>query len=166
MTSVPPLASIRAMVESLSDGIVTDEETVARYLRRTVNEVESLGQLINDLFELSQLDSGHLDLHIEMASLDDLISDTLESMSAQATAKRVGLAGSVSEGQLQIVMDTRRVQRALQPCAELDTSYSPRRYSQYRCLGRWRSCTCDGYGYWRRYRGVGSRDAVRPLLSE
>jgi signal transduction histidine kinase len=108
-----PLASIRAMVESLSDGVVTDEPTVARYLQRTVSEVESLGQLINDLFEVSQLDSGLLELHVESASLDDVISDTLEGMAAQAGEKRLSLDGAVTGGPFQVQMDTRRVQRAL-----------------------------------------------------
>ena len=55
-----PLASIRAMVESLTDGVVQDQATVKRYLRTTLTEVENLGQLVNDLFELSQIDAGML----------------------------------------------------------------------------------------------------------
>ena len=48
------LASIQAMVESINDGVVSDEETVKRYMRSTQTEVENLNQLINDLFELAQ----------------------------------------------------------------------------------------------------------------
>ena len=108
-----PLASIRAMVESMSDGVVTDEGTVTRYLQRTVAEVESLGQLINDLFELSQLDAGLLQLHLEVASLDDIISDTLESMSAQAMVKHLRLGGEVNGGPLEVEVDTHCVHRVL-----------------------------------------------------
>ena len=108
-----PLASIRAMVESLSDGVVTDPETVRRYLRRTVAEVENLGQLISDLFELSQLDAGMLELHVELASVDDLVSDTLESLTPQATVKHVQLSGDIDGGPFQAEIDPRRVQRVL-----------------------------------------------------
>jgi signal transduction histidine kinase len=108
-----PLASIRAMVESLSDGVVTDPETVERYLRRTVVEVESLNQLISDLFELSQLDAGMLELHLELASMDDLISDTLESLMPQAMVKHIELSGNVDGGPIQAELDPRRVQRVL-----------------------------------------------------
>ena len=37
-----PLASIRAMIESINDGVVSDEETVRRYLRIMQSEVENL----------------------------------------------------------------------------------------------------------------------------
>jgi signal transduction histidine kinase len=110
-----PLASIRAMVESINDGVVSDQGTVRRYLRTIETEVENLSQLINDLFELSQMEAGTLELHLESSSLTDLISDTLESMSAQATAggRHLNLKGSVDGEVPSVVMDARRVQRVL-----------------------------------------------------
>ena len=108
-----PLGSIRAMVESINDGVVEDPETVSRYLRSTQSEVERLSQLINDLFELSQMDAGALELHIETASLPDLISDTLESMSAQAALGCLTLLGAVDAELSPVMMDAPRVQRVL-----------------------------------------------------
>lgn len=110
-----PLASIRAMVESLNDGVVTDPQTVRRYLKTIEVEVESLNQLINDLFKLSQLDSGVLELQMETSSITDLISDTLESMSAQAMAggRNIHLKGWVDGEVAYVLMDSRRVQRVL-----------------------------------------------------
>ena len=108
-----PLASIRAMLESVVDGVVEDQDTVQRYLRNTLAEVENLGQLVDDLFEVAQMDAGMLRLQIEEASLQDLISDTLESMSAQAAARNLRLHGSVEEPIVPVVMDLRRVQRVL-----------------------------------------------------
>lgn len=106
-----PLASIRAMVESLTEGVVQDQATVKRYLRNTLTEVENLGQLVNDLFELSQIDAGMLQLHIENASVQDLISDTLESMAAQAAAGGLQLHGEIQGEIAPVVMDLPRVQR-------------------------------------------------------
>ena len=108
-----PLASIRVMVESINDGVVDDPETIRRYLRSTQSEVENLSQLINDLFELSQMDAGVLELHRESSSIQDLISDTMESMSAQAAARKLTLDGQVDEGLSPVAMDAQRVQRVL-----------------------------------------------------
>ncbi len=108
-----PLASIQAMVESINDGVVSDEETVKRYMRSTQTEVENLNQLINDLFELAQLDAGLLELRIETSSVQDLISDTLESMSAQVRAQKLTLSGKVDEELSPVDIDPQRVQRVL-----------------------------------------------------
>ena len=108
-----PLASIQAMVESINDGVVSDEETVKRYMRSTQTEVENLNQLINDLFELAQLDAGLLELRIETSSVQDLISDTLESMSAQVRAQKLTLSRKVDEELSPVDIDPQRVQRVL-----------------------------------------------------
>jgi len=108
-----PLASIRSMVESINDGVVSDPETIKRYLRSTQIEVENLSQLINDLFELAQLDAGLLELRIEPSSIQDLISDTLESMSAQAESQKLTLKGAADQQMSPVAMDAQRVQRVL-----------------------------------------------------
>ena len=71
-----PLASMRAMVESINDGVVADQQTVERYLQQLQREVEYLSRLIDDLFELSQIDAGLIEIQLGWASLQDLVSDT------------------------------------------------------------------------------------------
>lgn len=108
-----PLASIRAMVEAITDGVVVDEATVARYMQTIGAEVERLRLLINDLFELSQIDAGALELRFERGSLHDLISDTLRFFGAEAEQRAVHLAGSVHTALPPVLMDGARVQRVL-----------------------------------------------------
>jgi signal transduction histidine kinase len=108
-----PLASIRAMVEALSDRVVTDPATVDRYLSTIGGEVERLAQLIDDLFELSQIDAGQLRLQLEDGSLHDLISDTLRSLSAQAERRQVRLVGRVAADLPPVRLDPARAQRVL-----------------------------------------------------
>lgn len=108
-----PLASIRAMVEAINDGVVSDSETTTRYMRTVLSEVQRLNGLIDDLFELSRLDAGALTLNIEAGSLHDLVSDTLEALQAQADEKRLHLHGRVGDGLPPVLMDHARVQRVL-----------------------------------------------------
>jgi signal transduction histidine kinase len=108
-----PLASIRAMVESINDGVVTDRDTVQRYLFGMQKEVEYLGRLMDDLFELSQINAGLIALHRERGSLPDLISDTLVSVGAQAEQQQLTVVGRMDEHLAPIFMDTRQVQRVL-----------------------------------------------------
>lgn len=107
-----PLTSIRAMVEALSDGVVTDKETVERYYRTIRADVLSLNHLINDLFELAQLDAG-LVLEKMPHSLTDLISDALESFRAVGMEKGVEVAGTVGTNLDPVYLNAPKIGRVL-----------------------------------------------------
>jgi signal transduction histidine kinase len=77
------------MNEAMLDGVVADPETVTRYRQQIHREVEHLGHLIDDLFEMAQMDAGHLQLNRKPTSLPDLITDTLTSLSARAAQQGV-----------------------------------------------------------------------------
>ena len=108
-----PLASVRAIIEALADGVVDDHESVQRYLRTAQKNIQSLSTLIDDLFQMSQLDAGGLPLDCADNSLSDLISDTLESFSELANQQGVHLEGSVSEGVDPVYIDAQRIGRVL-----------------------------------------------------
>ena len=90
-----PLASLQAMIEALAEGVVVDPETVQRYLRQSQAEILRLRGLTDDLFQLAQLDAGHFAMQYEPASLSDLVSDSLGSLSPRAAAKGLTVSGWV-----------------------------------------------------------------------
>lgn len=108
-----PLAATRALVEALADGMVPDADTQARYLRSAQSEIAHLSQLVDDLFELAQIDAGVLRLELERASLHDLISDTLSSFQPQAERLGVRLIGEVDGAIDPVLMSPSRLQRVL-----------------------------------------------------
>jgi signal transduction histidine kinase len=108
-----PLASVRAMVEALADGVVDDAATQQRYLRTAQRDIQALSALIDDLFQMAQLDAGGLQLDVTRASLNDLISDTLESFSELAAREGVTLTGTVAADIDPVTMDTQRIGRVL-----------------------------------------------------
>lgn len=108
-----PLSALRAMLDALADEIVTDPETTARYLHQCRVEVQRMSELIDDLFDLAQLDVGHIILKGEQVSLPDLISDTLASFAARAGAKDVSLKGEVSPEIDMVWLDADKINRVL-----------------------------------------------------
>lgn len=108
-----PLASIRAIVEALADGVVDDPETVERYLRTAKREIGSLSLLIDDLFELAQLEAGGLRLELAPNSISDLLSDTVESFSELAARQGVRLKGRAEPGVDRVRMDAQQIGRVL-----------------------------------------------------
>lgn len=108
-----PLTSIRAIVEALADGLVEDESQRLRYLRTAQADIGALSNLINDLFEMAQMDAGGLRLEKATISIADLISDTLEQFSVQSQQASVHLEGSADPGAEPVTMDVQRIGRVL-----------------------------------------------------
>ncbi len=108
-----PLAAIRVTIEAILDGVVTDEETVGRYLRTMHAGTKELSRLIDDLFELSRIDAGALVLAPEPTSVADLVSETLGRMAPQAAARGVELGGHAAPDLPLLPLDARQIGRVL-----------------------------------------------------
>lgn len=120
-----PLASLQAMIDSLADGVVDDPKTIARYMKQSQSEIERLNTMIEDLFELTQIDTGYLDLHMESSSLSDLISDTLESFSARARSRNLTLTGAVESDVDPVWMAPDKINRVLYNLLENAMRHTP-----------------------------------------
>ncbi|MCR5072417.1 MAG: cell wall metabolism sensor histidine kinase WalK [Clostridiales bacterium] len=75
-----PIASIRSLAETLNDGMVKDDSERYRYYSHILRESTRLTRLINDLLELSRLQSGNVALNKTEFQLKDLISDICDRM--------------------------------------------------------------------------------------
>jgi signal transduction histidine kinase len=104
---------MRAILEALSDGVVDEPEMVNRYLNTAQRDVRSLSVLIDDLFQMAQLDAGGFPLNRAQASLNDLISDTLETFSELAYRESITLEGRVESNVDPVFMDTQAIGRVL-----------------------------------------------------
>lgn len=108
-----PITAIRVRAEALADEMVEDPVMVKRYHQQICSEVVRLTGLIDDLFELSQLDAGGLTFDLAPDSLSDLISDSLESFRLQAEAQGVTLSGHTEAGLDPVRMDALKISRLL-----------------------------------------------------
>jgi signal transduction histidine kinase len=108
-----PLASIRAMNEAVLDGVVTDAETIHRYRQQIHRETEHLGRLIDDLFELAQMDAGHLNLTRKLTALPNLVTETLASISAGAARKGVTIHSDLPADLPPLYIAPDKIQRVL-----------------------------------------------------
>lgn len=108
-----PLTSIRVVVEALADSMIDDPDTIQRYLSSIRSDVASMNRLIDDLFELAQLDAGGLTLDKVPVSLSDLISDVLERLRVLAEQRGVSLEGQVESQIDPVTIDPQKIERVL-----------------------------------------------------
>ncbi|MCF6136385.1 sensor histidine kinase [Pseudalkalibacillus berkeleyi] len=92
-----PLASIQSFVEALQDGIVDDPKTYDRYLETIKLESNRISYLINDLFQLSELDSGQENFEPDAYHLDSLIVETLQHLAIQLEEKQIDVEVLMSD---------------------------------------------------------------------
>jgi signal transduction histidine kinase len=108
-----PLASIRAMAEAINDGVVDRPDAVRRYTNLIQQESVHLGQLIEDLFELSRIESGNLELRLTSVPIPELVLETVDGLHIQAKEKGVGLEALCAEDLPPLTLDGPRIQRVL-----------------------------------------------------
>lgn len=120
-----PLTSIRAMIEALHDGVVEDEDTIRRYYQTIRADIVSLNALIDDLYELAQLEAGGLDMDRAPASLRDLISDALESFQALARKRGITVTGEVEAGIDPVSVNAEKIGRVLNNLIGNAVKYTP-----------------------------------------
>ncbi len=89
-----PLASLMAVVETLKDGAIEEPPVAQRFLTHMENELNSLTQMVQELLELSRIESGRVPLQIQPTDLYILIHSPVERLRPQA--ERVGLHLHVS----------------------------------------------------------------------
>ncbi|WP_127820009.1 sensor histidine kinase [Microbacterium sp. CPCC 204701] len=104
-----PLAGLRAMAEALEDGLADDPQRFHRQMRA---QVDHLSALVDELFELSKIQSGRLALTMEPVSLYDLVSDAVAELSALARAHDITIRESPSPD-LTVVGDARELARVV-----------------------------------------------------
>jgi signal transduction histidine kinase len=93
-----PLASLRAMIEAVEDGLAPSDH----YLPAMRGQVETLGTLVDDLFELARIDAGALTLELRDAALLPLVESCIRSLEAEARTRQVHL-GATFDGQAPVV---------------------------------------------------------------
>jgi two-component system phosphate regulon sensor histidine kinase PhoR len=84
-----PLASLKALAETLQEGAMEDPPAAKRFILRMETEIDNLTQLVNELLELSRIESGKVPLSFHRVQPFNLLNPAYERMILQA--ERAGL---------------------------------------------------------------------------
>jgi two-component system phosphate regulon sensor histidine kinase PhoR len=87
-----PLAGIKAIVETLQDGAISNKKATKDFLAKIDNEVDRMMQMVAELTELSRIESSRGNLKPEMVNLNSLVEDILARFKPQAKRKSVALS--------------------------------------------------------------------------
>ncbi|MFM7023258.1 MAG: sensor histidine kinase [Flavobacteriales bacterium] len=86
-----PLFNMQGYILTLLDGGMEDENINVDYLKRAANNAERMISIIEDLDEISRLDSGEIPLHKSSFSITELVVEVFHSLEIQAKKKSIEL---------------------------------------------------------------------------
>lgn len=108
-----PLSSMRGITEGLRDGLVTSEEERHRYYEMILSEVLRLSRLVNDLLELSHLQSSAAAFAMEETDALEIAYEVHDRAKTLADKKGVRLILDVPEALPNVVTNEDRIQQVL-----------------------------------------------------
>ena len=108
-----PLASLKAVVETLQDGALDDPPAAHRFLRRANGEIDTLTQMVEELLEVSRIESGQVPLRLQETAVSDLLLIPLDRLKPQASRKNIKLSLDVTANLPKVIADEDRVQQVV-----------------------------------------------------
>jgi two-component system phosphate regulon sensor histidine kinase PhoR len=108
-----PLASLKALTETLRDGALQDPKAARRFLGRIEIEVDALTQMAGEVLELSRIESGQVPLQLKPVPATSLLISAADRMRAQA--ERAGLTLNLGPDQelIEVLADPPRLEQVL-----------------------------------------------------
>ncbi|WP_139492475.1 cell wall metabolism sensor histidine kinase WalK [Brevibacillus dissolubilis] len=86
-----PLTTIKSYTEALLDGAVEVPELSQQFLQVTMNETERMIRLVNDLLQLSRMDSQGVQLKLQQTNLAELLHYTESRFQMQSVQQGIQL---------------------------------------------------------------------------
>jgi signal transduction histidine kinase len=120
-----PLAGIRAMAEALEDDVVSTTADRRLYYGRIKVESDRLAAMVDDLFELSRIHAGSLNLSRRSMALHDVVREAIASVGPVAAAKGVQLSGPSNAVEPLVDVDAYQLQRVVANLLGNAVRYTP-----------------------------------------
>jgi two-component system phosphate regulon sensor histidine kinase PhoR len=119
-----PLTSIRGYLETLLDGALEEPTNARRFLDIAHTHAERLSRLVDDLLQLSDIETGKLVLKPTLLSLRDVTSEVVTFFEKQATQKSLFLVNDVSPD-IQLQADWDRLTQIFVNLVDNAVKYTP-----------------------------------------
>jgi two-component system phosphate regulon sensor histidine kinase PhoR len=108
-----PLAGLKALVETLRDGALKDPPAAERFLNRMDVEVDTMTQMVQELLELSRVESGQVPLRLVPTPVADLLLVPIDRLRPQAERAELEVTVILPPLLPEVLADAERVQQVV-----------------------------------------------------
>jgi two-component system phosphate regulon sensor histidine kinase PhoR len=108
-----PVAALKALVETLQDGALGEPDVARDFLARMHVEVDGLAQLVEELLELSRIESGRVALRLQPMDLASVVATAVERLRPQAERQGLNVAVDLPSDLPTVQADSERIQQVI-----------------------------------------------------
>jgi two-component system phosphate regulon sensor histidine kinase PhoR len=108
-----PLASLKALAETLQEGALDDPPAAHHFINQIQVEVDALTQMVNELLELSEIESGRFTLDLVPVAACDLLDSASRRMQLQAERAGLNLRVECTDDLPNVRIDSQRLEQVL-----------------------------------------------------
>ena len=108
-----PLTSLKLITETLQEVALEDPTAAKRFIEKMDGEVDNLTQLVEELLELSKIESGRVPLEKQYIKPSDLVNTACERMVLQVQRAGLKLVNSVKSELPALLIDAPRLEQVL-----------------------------------------------------
>lgn len=109
-----PIFSVQGYLETLLDGAADDPEVSRQFLEKAYSNALRLNSLLNDLIDLSRIESGEMRMSFRYFNVVELLHDLLQTMEIRATQRKVTLhLENASTANISVYADRERLTQVL-----------------------------------------------------
>lgn len=119
-----PVAAIRGFAETLQAGALNDPEAAASFLQIIIDESHRLGRLIEDILDLSKIESKQVSMQFAPVELGSFIEKTIGTIQPAADKSKIRLDWKVEED-LHIEADEDKLRQILLNLLSNAITYTP-----------------------------------------
>lgn len=120
-----PIASINLLVETLQNGAIADADAAQHFLHRIEVETQAMARLVEELLELSRLESGALSLNVESVCLRDVLENVANRLAPTAQHKGVEVRLDIQDGSARVTADPKRLEQVLMNLMHNAVKFTP-----------------------------------------
>lgn len=122
-----PLTSVRSYLEALEEGAWQDKTVAPEFIHVTLGETDRMIRMINDLLNLSRMDSGAQQMDLELVNFNELVDYILDrfDMMVNSQEKNYRIVREFTERDLWVEIDTDKIMQVIDNVMNNAIKYSP-----------------------------------------